>query len=317
MVAMSRSPEQAVPSRRTAIKRTPRPRDRKLQIVAAARQLFSEKGYAAVSADEIAGSVGITAGALYRHFDGKQDLLVHALIDALDAAAEGVRDEPSGDLEGVVRALTAVAGENRELGVLWSREIRLLDDAHRAVVRQHFFAVFGVVERRLARSRPELEPIQAELLTWSVLAVLTSVAFHRVPMTAGNVELLRGLATTVCRVPLASCSGAVAAPPAGLRPQARRELVLGRGAARGDHQIQLRRRDDEPGHAAGRPGHYPHCTDYQCAAYGGGVFPGHARAVQLYECVSAPACQCQYRRGIWLAYLYAKLPPCFGPAGDT
>jgi len=43
-------------------------------LVIAARQLFGEKGFADTSTDEIVTRAGVTKGALYHHFDGKEDL---------------------------------------------------------------------------------------------------------------------------------------------------------------------------------------------------------------------------------------------------
>ena len=44
------------------------------QILAAALDLFSEKGYAATTLSEIAGAAGVTRGAIYHHFDNKTAL---------------------------------------------------------------------------------------------------------------------------------------------------------------------------------------------------------------------------------------------------
>jgi AcrR family transcriptional regulator len=43
-------------------------------LVEAARELFAERGYAAVSTEEIVRSAGVTRGALYHHFAGKREL---------------------------------------------------------------------------------------------------------------------------------------------------------------------------------------------------------------------------------------------------
>ena len=48
---------------------------RREQLLTAAGRLFAERGFAAVSLDEIGAEVGVTGQAIYRHFDSKQDML--------------------------------------------------------------------------------------------------------------------------------------------------------------------------------------------------------------------------------------------------
>jgi AcrR family transcriptional regulator len=57
--------------RRTQAERTEATRT---ALIAAARPLFAQRGYAGVGTEEIARAAGVTRGALYHHFDGKREL---------------------------------------------------------------------------------------------------------------------------------------------------------------------------------------------------------------------------------------------------
>lgn len=48
---------------------------RREQLLASAGRLFSDRGFASVSLDEIGAEVGVTGQAIYRHFESKQDML--------------------------------------------------------------------------------------------------------------------------------------------------------------------------------------------------------------------------------------------------
>ncbi|GMR01792.1 MAG: hypothetical protein BMS9Abin20_0111 [Acidimicrobiia bacterium] len=81
--------------------------ERSIEIVDAARTLFAEKGFDGTSISEIAGSVGVADGAIYKHFVSKRALLFEVIRGfyepVIDLASETVRGIP--DVRGRLRYL--------------------------------------------------------------------------------------------------------------------------------------------------------------------------------------------------------------------
>ena len=124
--------------------RAKRPRQR---LLAAARRVFADDGYASASIDDIARAAGCSKGAYYFHFATKEESLL-ALVDdwaqrqseRLTKALDGSR--PNGTLAGLLRALfssDAADGRDQRLVLeFWlqgerNRKIaRRLAQAHRS-----------------------------------------------------------------------------------------------------------------------------------------------------------------------------------------
>ena len=69
------------------------------RILQAALRRFARDGFEAASMSEIAADVGITKGAVYRHFDGKAAILtaIAERMAAVDAERAAAFDMPAGD----------------------------------------------------------------------------------------------------------------------------------------------------------------------------------------------------------------------------
>ena len=85
------------PPRRTQADRATRTR---AALVAAARELFAEQGFAATSRDAIAARAGVTRGALYHHFDSKA-VLAAAVVAELETELVGRVVSAARDGDGV------------------------------------------------------------------------------------------------------------------------------------------------------------------------------------------------------------------------
>ena len=84
--------------------------------MAATRTLFDERGMQDVPIEEIARTVGIARGLVYRHFSSKEELFVLTVTDYLDelegvlAAATARREEPAASLERCTEAYARFCG---------------------------------------------------------------------------------------------------------------------------------------------------------------------------------------------------------------
>lgn len=195
-----------------------RPPDRRAHILTAAARRFWSEGYHQVSMAHIAADVGIGASALYRHFRGKEELLLTVLDGQLSRMeADAAR---AGD---VIGALAAIALDTREFGVLWEREAGHLPEEARRGLRHRIRGLAARIAAGL--DGPEAT---ANLRSWAVLSVLDSPSHHRVELDRARfATILHDASRAVAGVELPDEGGAVtAARPAGLRPASRREALL-------------------------------------------------------------------------------------------
>ena len=66
--------------------------NRKEEILLTALHLFAQNGYEAVSVSQIAGELGITKGALYRHYQNKRDIFDHIVLRMEQGDSEQAAD---------------------------------------------------------------------------------------------------------------------------------------------------------------------------------------------------------------------------------
>lgn len=139
------------------------------EIVAAALEVFAEKGFAAARLDDIAARAGVSKGALYLYFETKQDLFEAVVRDAISPniaaveAAAAAMDLPFAQVSRtlLVRAAdmlsTSAVGPVAKMVIAESRNFPDLARVwHDAVVIRVLAVITGLVER--AQARGEIRP---------------------------------------------------------------------------------------------------------------------------------------------------------------
>ncbi|WP_311223336.1 MULTISPECIES: TetR/AcrR family transcriptional regulator [unclassified Acidovorax] len=87
-------------------------------IVTAASRLMGEKGFEAMTVDEVAGAVGIAKASLYKHFAGKDELCAAAMVHVVERVDRF--------LQGVPASLAPL--ERLRALLRWSLELQLTDE---------------------------------------------------------------------------------------------------------------------------------------------------------------------------------------------
>ncbi|MBC3191855.1 TetR/AcrR family transcriptional regulator [Pseudonocardia sp. C8] len=209
-----------------------RPRDRRDTIARNAAELFAARGFNAVRMDDIAAATGITAGALYRHFRNKQDLLSEIVnssqqryLAELDAAGDeaDVRRHGPETLTTLLTGLAAASLDSAHFAVLWQRESRYLGDDDRAGLRARLHGMAGRIADRLGPDRPH-----AEITAWVLLAVLSSPGHHDLVLPRPRYDrmLVDACLAVLDARPEPVGSTATVATGTGARPASRREELL-------------------------------------------------------------------------------------------
>jgi AcrR family transcriptional regulator len=178
-------------------------------LVAAARELFGTQGYAAASLDEIVRSAGVTKGALYHHFSGKQQLF-HAVFKMVkkELSREAfpldvANDDVWSDLVSRCRAFIEKHTEPRvqRIVLIDARSVLSWDDWHRIDSEYGVVMLRGALRRAMHRGIIDPQPLHSlALMLGGALAegcILVATAENRegaITEAVGIIErLLEGL----------------------------------------------------------------------------------------------------------------------------
>ncbi len=171
----------SVAPRRTRLSRS----DRMEQTLTAARTLFAEKGYAAVTMDEVAGEVGVTKPLLYNYFGNKERLYIACMERAGDAlsatigAAVSSTSSPGDALRAGVQAFFAFLDSDRAAwAVLFDETLPNGGDVAESIAgyRRQILDLVSIAMLEQIPTRGKRAQIEVEALSEALLGAAEALA---------------------------------------------------------------------------------------------------------------------------------------------
>lgn len=228
--------------------------DRKAKITAAAAELFAAKGFAGAGIDEIGARAGVSGPAIYRHFRGKDAVLLAVVMEAVDAFELSVPESAS-TVEELASGPVSAALEHPERLVTYLRERhRLGGDALQDLdrrERQLFQPWLDAIRNR----NPELRPQEIPRRLRALLAAMSVIAMHGDSVSRPDLDELLVASTAAFMLVPPTEPKARHEPTGGWAlPPSRRELILAAALRlfreRGYHGVSM----DDIGEAVGVTG---------------------------------------------------------------
>ncbi|YCK40092.1 TetR/AcrR family transcriptional regulator [Actinomadura sp. ATCC 39365] len=159
---------------------------RKRVILLQAARLFVERGYADTGIDDIGAAVGISGPAVYRHFPGKQAILLALIELSLERLQEGTQaaladrdQDPQEALIALVDWFSRSSVENRSLTLIMQAELLWLPEQDRRRLNRQMRQIREEWVGLLIEVRPELSDLAARIAVTSVMGMVTAVLAAR------------------------------------------------------------------------------------------------------------------------------------------
>jgi AcrR family transcriptional regulator len=155
---------------------------RRAAIMAAATDLFRERGFRATSLDDIGAVAGISGPAIYRYFQSKHELLSVLVEEAAitwRVTVDGVLSQNTPalvTLERLIDAAVALQLKNGNLRTVYQQEFRLLDEDDRRRVARIDRVTMSEWVHLLCEVRPGLSDEEARVAVMMVDGLLRSVS---------------------------------------------------------------------------------------------------------------------------------------------
>ncbi|MEE3849293.1 TetR/AcrR family transcriptional regulator [Gordonia sp. LSe1-13] len=143
MTAVTRSPGPTTSVDVAEAVRAVRASSRRRQLLDAAVTVMGRTGFHQMSMQALADEAQVSVGLFYKYFGSKEDILLAAIVDILEAFRDQLQpamdlagDDPVLQLMAGFRRYASIVDENRDAVVLTYRESRTLDAAGRDRIKE-------------------------------------------------------------------------------------------------------------------------------------------------------------------------------------
>jgi len=180
------------------------PASRREELLSAAISLFRERGYAAVSMEDIGARAGMAGPSIYRYFPGKAAILVaggYRMADRLARTAErAVSDaaDPRAALRALVTSYVDTVLRSDNIMATFANELRNLPDPDRKELVRLQRTYVAEWVRQLRALAPDLPEPDARIVVHAALTIINDLArTPRLVTRPGIATELSELAVTV------------------------------------------------------------------------------------------------------------------------
>jgi len=159
---------------------TARGRKRREQIIDAAAGLFHRQGFHATSIDEIGAAAGITGPGLYRHFAGKDEILLGVfdrIWELLRAAIDRIEGlQPQEALDDLISTHTTLALDQGAALMLLVRELRYVPEYYQRAAERNDARYTDAWAEVIIKLHPRLTLDEARAAAHGVMGLIGSAA---------------------------------------------------------------------------------------------------------------------------------------------
>lgn len=180
--------------------------DRRARYLVAAARLFADRGFDRVSIDDLGAEAGVSGPALYRHFSGKDAILVALLVETSERLLDGARsvlarsDIAPAPPQHVLAALVAFHADfalaERDVIRVQDRELDHLAPEDNRRIRFLQRSYVQLWAERLRLLLPEASDAEIEVRLHGMFGLLNSTPHHPLAARVPEVrDLLRATAS--------------------------------------------------------------------------------------------------------------------------